>query len=269
MYRSGVQAVAELDRPYVMLGVNVFAADTDDEARLLFTSLQQAFVNLRRGRPPRLPPPVSDFDRQLAPAERAMIEHALSCTAIGGPEAVRAWLEAFIARTDADELILASQIFDPAARVRSLRDCCEGPRNDVLGPAASSRGAAGKLNAPFLSRPLDRDLRLVKAGAPAGRAPARLGQPVGPEDEIAGSAPGGFDDDPVALRFSRPQDVPQIVLDVTTTEAQLPRNCGNRAALSDQAVEQLFSERHVAQTLRGRGGVPAESRMAVSRRVLP
>jgi luciferase family oxidoreductase group 1 len=120
VYRHQFRPSAELDRPYVMLGCNVFAADTDVEARLLFTSVQQAFVNLRRGRPSRLAPPVRDFEQQLTPAERAMIEHALSCTALGSPDAVRHWLESFIARTGADELILASQIYHHAARVRSF-----------------------------------------------------------------------------------------------------------------------------------------------------
>src|SRR5205807_1808560 len=70
VYRGQFEASEQLDRPYVMLGFNVFAADTDDEARLLFTSLQQAFVNLRRGQPGRLPPPRAGFEEQLSPAER-------------------------------------------------------------------------------------------------------------------------------------------------------------------------------------------------------
>ena len=80
-----------------MLGFNVFAADTDEEARLLFTSLQQAFVNLRRGTPGRLPPPSPGFEDRLSPAERAMIAQALSSTAVGSRETVRSGLEAFIA----------------------------------------------------------------------------------------------------------------------------------------------------------------------------
>jgi alkanesulfonate monooxygenase SsuD/methylene tetrahydromethanopterin reductase-like flavin-dependent oxidoreductase (luciferase family) len=103
-----------------MLGCNVFAADTDAEARLLFTSVQQAFLNLRRGTPGRLPPPRPGFSESLAPAERAMIDHALSCSAVGSPEAVRRWLADFATRTSADELILVSQAFDHAARLRSF-----------------------------------------------------------------------------------------------------------------------------------------------------
>ena len=119
IYRAQFRPSAQLDRPYVMLGFNVFAAGTDAEARLLFTSLQQAFVNLRRGQPGRLPPPVAGFEDQLTPAEQAMIAQALSCAAVGSPETVRRGLESFIARTGADELIITSQIFDHAARLKS------------------------------------------------------------------------------------------------------------------------------------------------------
>src|SRR4051812_5232750 len=120
VYRAQFRPSAQLDRPYVMLGFNVFAADTDEEARLLFTSLQQAFVNLRRGTPGRLPPPIAGFEDRLTPAERAMIAQALSSTAVGSPETVRRGIEAFIARTGADELIVTSQMFDHAARLKSF-----------------------------------------------------------------------------------------------------------------------------------------------------
>jgi luciferase family oxidoreductase group 1 len=120
VYRAQFRPSDQLDRPYVMLGFNVFAADTDEEAALLFTSLQQAFVNLRRGMPGRLPPPVAGFAERLSPAERAMIAQALACSAVGSPETVRRGLESFIARTGADELIITSQIFDHAARLKSF-----------------------------------------------------------------------------------------------------------------------------------------------------
>jgi luciferase family oxidoreductase group 1 len=120
IYRARFQPSAQLDQPYVMLGFNVFAADTDEEARLLFTSLQQAFVNLRRGMPGRLPPPVAGFEDQLSPAERATIAQALSSAAVGSPDTVRRGLESFVARTGADELIITSQIFDHAARLSSF-----------------------------------------------------------------------------------------------------------------------------------------------------
>jgi alkanesulfonate monooxygenase SsuD/methylene tetrahydromethanopterin reductase-like flavin-dependent oxidoreductase (luciferase family) len=103
-----------------MLGLNVFAANTDEEARWLFTSLQQAFANLRRGRPGPLPPPVEDFENQLTPMERATLEQALACTVLGSPETVQRQLEAFIVRTRPDELMVTSQMFDHAARLRSF-----------------------------------------------------------------------------------------------------------------------------------------------------
>jgi luciferase family oxidoreductase group 1 len=119
IYRTHFRPSDQLEHPYVMLGFNVFAADTDKEARLLFTSLQQAFVNLRSGRPGRLPPPVAGYEERLGPAERAMIAQALSSSAIGSPETVRRGIEAFVSRTRADELIVTSQIFDHDARLRS------------------------------------------------------------------------------------------------------------------------------------------------------
>ncbi|WP_434046400.1 MULTISPECIES: LLM class flavin-dependent oxidoreductase [Sorangium] len=120
LYRREFRPSEQLAQPYVMLGINVFAADTDEEARLSWTSLLQAFVNLRRGRPGPLPPPIDGFERELSPLERAGIEQALSCSVVGSPETVRRGLEAFIARTRADELMVTSQIFDHAARVRSF-----------------------------------------------------------------------------------------------------------------------------------------------------
>ena len=119
IYRAQFRPSDQLDRPHVMLGFNVFAADTDEEATLLFTSLQQAFVNLRSGRPGRLPPPLAGFEDRLGPAERAMIAQALSSSAVGSRETVLRGLESFISRTGADELIITSQIFDHAARLRS------------------------------------------------------------------------------------------------------------------------------------------------------
>jgi luciferase family oxidoreductase group 1 len=119
VYRAQFRPSGSLERPYVMLGFNVFAAETDEEAALLFTSLQQAFVNLRRGQPGRLPPPSAGFGETLAPAERAMIAQALSSSAVGSPETVRRVLNEFIVQTGADEVIITSQIFDHGARLRS------------------------------------------------------------------------------------------------------------------------------------------------------
>ena len=119
LYRANFKPSAQLDKPHVMLGFNVFAADTDDEAHYQATSMQQAFVNLRSGRPTRLQPPVRGYLEALGPQERGMLDAVLSCSAIGSPATVAAQLKAFIAHTRADELMITSQIFDHAARLRS------------------------------------------------------------------------------------------------------------------------------------------------------
>ena len=125
LYRRQFRPSPQLAEPCVMLGLNVFAADTDEEARRLFTSLQQAFVNLRSGRPGPLPPPIDGYEGRLTPMERAGLDQALVCSVIGSPETVRRGLEVFIARTNPDEIMVTSQIFDHAARRRSLEITAE------------------------------------------------------------------------------------------------------------------------------------------------
>jgi len=125
VYRTSFRPSGQLDRPYVMLGFNVFAADTDDEAQLLATSLMQAFVALRTGRPGRLPPPVPGYLETLPPTGRRMLEAVLSCSAIGAPTTVVSGIHAFAERTGADELMITSQIFDHAARLRSYAIAAE------------------------------------------------------------------------------------------------------------------------------------------------
>jgi luciferase family oxidoreductase group 1 len=119
IYRATFKPSAQLAKPYVMLGFNVVAADTDEEAAVLATSMQQAFVNLRSGRPTKLKPPVPGYLELLGAQERAMLDDVLSCTAIGSPETVRRRIAAFIERTEADELMITSQVFDHEARLRS------------------------------------------------------------------------------------------------------------------------------------------------------
>jgi luciferase family oxidoreductase group 1 len=119
LYRATFRPSAQLDKPYVMLGFNVFAADTDAEAHFRATSMQQAFINLRSGRPTQLKPPVEGYLDLLSPPERTMLDSVLSCSAIGSPDTVATQLKAFIERTGADELMVTSQIFDHAARLRS------------------------------------------------------------------------------------------------------------------------------------------------------
>src|SRR5262245_37657799 len=120
IYRDRFQPSAQLERPYVMLGLNVFAAATDAEARRHFTSLQQAFVNLRRGRPGPLPPPVDSTEGLWSPMEQAGLDHALRCAVVGSAETVRRGLAAFIAENRADEIMVTAQMFDHAARLRSF-----------------------------------------------------------------------------------------------------------------------------------------------------
>jgi luciferase family oxidoreductase group 1 len=119
IYRARFQPSEQLDRPYVMLGFNVIAAESDAQARLLATSVQQAFVNLRSGRPIQLPPPLEGYENQLPPPARALLADVLTCAAIGSPQTVRNALSAFIERTKADELMITAQIFDHSARLRS------------------------------------------------------------------------------------------------------------------------------------------------------
>jgi luciferase family oxidoreductase group 1 len=119
VYRAGFRPSDQLGQPHVMLGFNVFAADSDQEAASLATSMQQSFVNLRSGHPKRFPPPVPDYLATVGPLERAMLDQVLACSAIGTPETVGQALRAFVARTAADELMISSPIFDHAARLRS------------------------------------------------------------------------------------------------------------------------------------------------------
>jgi alkanesulfonate monooxygenase SsuD/methylene tetrahydromethanopterin reductase-like flavin-dependent oxidoreductase (luciferase family) len=119
VYRTSFRPSERLAEPYLMLGYNIFAADTDEEAQLLASSMQQAFVNLRTGKASKLPPPVPDYVESLPPSGRAMLDHVLSCSAIGAPETVERQVRAFIERTGADELMITSQIFDHEARLRS------------------------------------------------------------------------------------------------------------------------------------------------------
>jgi luciferase family oxidoreductase group 1 len=119
LYRQQFRPSAPGGKPHVMLGFNVFAADTDDEAEFLATSMQQAFVNLRSGRPGQLQPPQAGYRERLGPQENALLDSVLSCAAVGSPDTVRRELRAFIDRTGADELMITSQVFDHAARLRS------------------------------------------------------------------------------------------------------------------------------------------------------
>ncbi|MGQ4274493.1 LLM class flavin-dependent oxidoreductase [Terrihabitans sp. B22-R8] len=125
IYRRNFQPSEQLAKPYVMLGYNVFAADNEEEARLLASSAQQSFVALRTGTPGKLPPPVPNYLENLDPRARAMLETVLSCTAIGTPDMVRERIEDFIRLTGADELMLTSMMYDHKARLRSYEIAAE------------------------------------------------------------------------------------------------------------------------------------------------
>lgn len=134
-YRNRFRPSQFLARPHLMLGVNVVISDTDEEAKRLFTSHQQAFVNLRRGTPGPLPPPDPGFLERISTHERWEIDQTLSVSAVGSRRYVQAAFEEFIGRTQADELILVAQIYDHSARLRSyelasaLREQIEMPVN--------------------------------------------------------------------------------------------------------------------------------------------
>ena len=119
IYRERFRPSGEHDKPQVMLGVNVVAAETDEEARFLATSGRQAFASLRRGMPTTLPPPSKEFEKEVVPFKGIRLEDVQSVSMVGSPATVRADLEEFVERTQADELIVVSHIYDHAARLRS------------------------------------------------------------------------------------------------------------------------------------------------------
>jgi luciferase family oxidoreductase group 1 len=120
IYRERFRPSAQLAAPNVMLGINIVAAETDAEAKFLYSSLQQSFLNIRSGRPGRVPPPVENFDPQVDRFGRAMLAEALSCAIVGGPDTVRSGIDEFVSRTGADELMVTANIFDHEKRKRSF-----------------------------------------------------------------------------------------------------------------------------------------------------
>lgn len=120
LYRRDFQPSEALDKPHVMVAMNVYAADTEEEARFLATSQQQSFVRLRTGHPGKLPPPVRDYLDTLPLQARVMLDHIGQASAIGTPSQVADGIRAFAARTGADEVVCAGPTYDPEARKRSL-----------------------------------------------------------------------------------------------------------------------------------------------------
>ncbi|MFD2263944.1 LLM class flavin-dependent oxidoreductase [Lacibacterium aquatile] len=125
LYRQNYMASEENPKPYAMVGVNITAADTDAEAKRLFTSVQQQFINLRRGTPGKLPPPVDNMGDLWSPMEEAQVDHALGKAIVGTKETVKKGLAALLLETQADELIVTAQVYDHAARVRSFEILAE------------------------------------------------------------------------------------------------------------------------------------------------
>jgi luciferase family oxidoreductase group 1 len=121
LYRRQFKPSARLAEPYATLAINVVAAETDEHARFLFTTQQQAFVNLRRGRPGLIPPPIDDIEAFWTPVEKLGVERALACAVVGSPATVARGIEAFVARHRPDELLVTTNVFDHAARCRSYQ----------------------------------------------------------------------------------------------------------------------------------------------------
>jgi luciferase family oxidoreductase group 1 len=120
IYRSRFKPSEQLERPYAMVGVNIIAAESDDEARRLATTQQMSFVDLFRGTRGLSRPPIDDIERYWSPPEKARVMQMLARSIVGSPDTLRAGIEALLAETDADELIIVSDVYDHAARLRSF-----------------------------------------------------------------------------------------------------------------------------------------------------
>ena len=135
LYRQRFEPSEQLDKPYVMLGFNAIVAGTDEEAELLATSVQQAFVSLRLGKPIKLPPPKAGYAEELSLEPRAILRSVLAASAIGSPERARQQLTDFVERTKPDELIVTAQIHDHQARLRSFELLMEAVHQPELAAA--------------------------------------------------------------------------------------------------------------------------------------
>jgi luciferase family oxidoreductase group 1 len=125
LYRRSFHPSEVLDKPYAMVGVNVIAADTDERAKYLATSMQQQFLNLIRNKPTQLQPPVEDMDSLWSVYEKAMLEKQLGSSIIGGPDKVKNKLQQFLDETQADEMIVNAMIYDHRERLRSFEIVAE------------------------------------------------------------------------------------------------------------------------------------------------
>jgi luciferase family oxidoreductase group 1 len=131
LYRRDFRPSARLATPHAMLGINVVAAESDAEARRLFTTQQQSFINLRRGMPGLIPPPIDDIESYWTPTEKFGVERALACSVVGDPRTVKEGLAAFIERHRPDELMITANVFEHGLRRRSYELVAEA--RDSLG----------------------------------------------------------------------------------------------------------------------------------------
>ncbi|PCI47607.1 MAG: alkane 1-monooxygenase [Moraxellaceae bacterium] len=120
LYREGFKPSEQMKQPYVMLGFNVCAAESDKEAHYLRSSSLQSFLNLRRGTPSLLPPPIKDFESRMTQQDRAILSQLSRCSAVGDLDTVKEGMARFVDKTGADELMLVCSIFDHEKRVRSF-----------------------------------------------------------------------------------------------------------------------------------------------------
>ena len=125
VYRARFKPSAQQDRPHAMVGINIIAAETDEAARRLATTQQMSFADLFRGARGLSRPPIDEIETYWSPAEKMQAMNMLACTVVGSPETVRAGLRSFLQRTQADELMIVSDVFDPAARQRSYQIIAE------------------------------------------------------------------------------------------------------------------------------------------------
>src|SRR5690606_4698505 len=155
VYRANFQPSKQLEKPYVMLGFNVFAADTEREAAFHASSAQQAFINIRTGQRKRLPPPVDNYLKQIGWREHNILEQVLACSAVGTPDMVEKEIRDFIALTQADELMITCQMYDHAARMRSFESVAEIQKNlpaELLPPTEETPPGVDAVQGRMLQR---------------------------------------------------------------------------------------------------------------------
>jgi len=141
IYRDRFTPSEQLKRPYAMVGVNIVAAETDDEAKRLATTQQMSFTNIFRGARGLSQPPINDIETYWSPMEKAQAMRMLARSIVGSPDTVRTGIEALVVETAADELIVVSDVYDHAARLRSF---------ELIAQAADAAHSHYRVPAPAL-----------------------------------------------------------------------------------------------------------------------